>query len=1638
MAQYGQDQYDYDQRQGGGRGPSLTIDVSASNRARGQQRGIDPRDRQAQQQHDYELAQQEAHMIMEGNESPDSGDEVAEALRIRNGEEDLMMDDEEGQLHSQQYHQHHHDDGMEHDEHDDIDDSGSFSDSLSSSPSIPDEDIDFTLVYALHTFLATVDGQASVVKGDKLLLLDDSNSYWWLVRVLKTQAVGYIPAENIETPWERLARLNKHRNVDLTTATQQDVITGPLSTVAQTRFETRIPPSRQPHPHQSQHPSAKGTIASPSHKDHPRNISPDPERPERSGSSKAKTVIFTAPTYYEHSANGEETDEDEYDDEMEGEEGEMQGHQDFDDDGEESEFSDDNLTEDADGTEVVGGRQIHQTNLHEEIQGQVGMVQDEGADGGDEDDSRDVSWEQEQAMRQQQEQQAAAEARWQQEQQQAALAPQSQDVRSTSPQQLEHRALSPQQQESLYQQQQQERYEQQQAQLAAQQRPAGPGQHLAPPAGAGASVARRPSDGSIKGREINENDFQPDAPTKKLTATPPIVRDPTFDINDPFGEKAAGRASSPQRVRGVEVVDPTDPRYTRLVAGGKRPLEEAQTNVEHQRPSSEYDRQADTSLNSMETASSYISGQSTISGGAPSSDDGHRTSTPGSVAAAGGKKLRKTGRESIDGEGEKKRKSGGILGLFRKKDKKKKEGEAEARSSEESGRVGSPTGRRSGGDSASEMSEPRTSGEMRQPDRRRESQTAESMFSTDAALRQQQVEAKQALYHQYGVQRAPGDVSNTMTPRGDTRQQNLSPATGGLPSPSLQAPQRMRPGSLIGSPSIPGLDVPLLSVLRVFAGDHVEAEATFKTVLLNRSTTASDLVKQSMQRFRLAGHEDRDEYYLTIKELGGEERALDNDQKPLEIFESLVEQAESGFNIPSVKRSSVGSINSIASNLSLNPAITRLGMNDWSDDSAVKFYLNRRPADLDASRAGSDIESISTATGVAPAPVLGASDPSAATTNATAPAYRFAVRILIHPSDLPENVVFDPQSNAIIPKAVLVERQQRHALPEDTDPISPHARDKIIFFPRNVNVSEVIEAGLDRFGIVDGVVDGGDEVEDRVSRRRSVSRVKYGLAVERDGHETLLHAAGKLLDSYSAPPIFKPYDRTSKEFRRRSVDATLILGAPQDIQPSDPVFIIRRAAYRGPATRAAGPIPTTIDELEERQQSEGAQTEPVENKRASQTSTYGASAEDLEILARATSPQATRQEIIAAQRAVSRANQRALLSAQKNQEQGVDISIPDRGVIRSTRDAGDDKVRYSFINQEGEEVDISKIVENEWSTETLAEPASSTTPRSVSQASRYTSTTTDADSFRTARENNSADEAGNTSQGLESDEEEERLAVAALRETNVDIDSSKSTSGPSSTALKKTASSEGEDVLQDALGPRMVSSPLFNESLQDRLDRVLAKVKEDKALGRRPGSRPRSFQLREFGVAGTSSSGRLSPASLGRRSPDGGRDSPSIDQLIGGRSQPGGSPLSASAASRQGHGKKASLASMTSTRSSNTDQPSTPITAGSNANSTFTPISSTESRMSNHPPPPPTIAYRDDFGLETLVTIVDAESNPRRRPAVERDAGMEALFGRSLRDLDVHPDVKEWYAAPSKTLDDLDTRLDRLLAQFSSSAGVVH
>ncbi|KAJ3255972.1 hypothetical protein HK103_005779 [Boothiomyces macroporosus] len=89
-------------------------------------------------------------------------------------------------------------------------------------PVLSEKEIDYSMVYALYTFIASMDGQITVEKGQMLELLDDSNSYWWAVKNVSNGEIGYIPAENIETPQEKLARFNKSRNIDNTQAKDQD------------------------------------------------------------------------------------------------------------------------------------------------------------------------------------------------------------------------------------------------------------------------------------------------------------------------------------------------------------------------------------------------------------------------------------------------------------------------------------------------------------------------------------------------------------------------------------------------------------------------------------------------------------------------------------------------------------------------------------------------------------------------------------------------------------------------------------------------------------------------------------------------------------------------------------------------------------------------------------------------------------------------------------------------------------------------------------------------------------------------------------------------------------------------------------------------------------------------------------------------------------------------------------------------------------------------------------------------------------------------------------------------------------------------------------------------------------------------
>ena len=364
---------------------------------------------------------------------------------------------------------------------------------------------------------------------------------------------------------------------------------------------------------------------------------------------------------------------------------------------------------------------------------------------------------------------------------------------------------------------------------------------------------------------------------------------------------------------------------------------------------------------------------------------------------------------------------------------------------------------------------------------------------------------QQKLFHEY-LTRSPssppeasyGLASAPLMPYS----QSLSSSASSTNNLSPTAP-RPRPGSLILAPSTTdgqGVGVPDLSVVRIFAGKHVQTEATFKTVLLNSSTTSSDLVKQSLQRFRLPAGEDASQYYLSMKQVEGSFAILRPEEKPLGVFESLVEAA---MELPRVKRSSVGSISSVSSNLSMHPAIRKLAMNDFTDDSAVKFYLNRRLREGETeSLDGLGEEDV---TLIAEGPIteeprsqyLTATPLSPAQERFSSPGHRFSMQLLIYPDDLPDDMAFDTQTEAIVFKNTVKDRPQSEV--STSSGVSLSYRRKVFTFPKNITVAEVIEIGLERFGIVEGVVDGGDEIEDKSLKRRSSSRVRYALHIEIGG-----------------------------------------------------------------------------------------------------------------------------------------------------------------------------------------------------------------------------------------------------------------------------------------------------------------------------------------------------------------------------------------------------------------------------------------------------------------------------------------------------------------------------------------------------------
>jgi hypothetical protein len=179
--------------------------------------------------------------------------------------------------------------------------------------------------------------------------------------------------------------------------------------------------------------------------------------------------------------------------------------------------------------------------------------------------------------------------------------------------------------------------------------------------------------------------------------------------------------------------------------------------------------------------------------------------------------------------------------------------------------------------------------------------------------------------------------------------------------------------------------------------------------------------------------------------------------------------------------------------------------------------------------------------------------------------------------------------------------------------------------------------------------------------------------------ERELIPSSKVIDAFPRPPSYRPADRRLSDSKRRSLDSMLLLGGPDDVASEDPVFTLRRAVtYRTSSSRRR--ISAPLDEI------------ALQHLHRESMSGSSVTSEDSDVKQRHMS----KQELITAQRAVWRANQRAILSAQANSQRGVDLLLPNNAVLRSSRYDTDDRMRYSYVVEGGETYDISDIVEEEW------------------------------------------------------------------------------------------------------------------------------------------------------------------------------------------------------------------------------------------------------------------------------------------------------------------------------------------------------
>ena len=477
------------------------------------------------------------------------------------------------------------------------------------------------------------------------------------------------------------------------------------------------------------------------------------------------------------------------------------------------------------------------------------------------------------------------------------------------------------------------------------------------------------------------------------------------------------------------------------------------------------------------------------------------------------------------------------------------------------------------------------------------------------------------------------------------------------------------------------------------------------------------------------------------------------------------------------------------------------------------------------------------------------------------------------------------------------------------------------------------------------------------------------------GAERILAPSSKIIEAYHTAPTLQPMERSTPEQRRRSRDMSQNTGSASDILPSDPIFMLRRVGQRHPGGRFVDDPPR--------------QTVPPRTQRSQHRPTAPPAVEST------TRPSLSPQEIIAAQRAASRANQKALISAQSNTAQGVDVILPDRGTFRSSRlmEGNGEVVRYSYIDGDGETYDISELLEEEW-----GKDGSKASPN-VPQAPALLRQTTDQSSYATA---------------------------PSTPEPTAEMN------GP---PLDSIPPSTSQDILRGVV-QRAAGQP---DRLEEKLHRVISKVKSGNPKPNTAIDEPSSGRSTPQAPPERASSLASGIRSLSPLSED--RSADTTPRASDSRSTSRQADYQVTAASVNRiisrHRQQPSIASIMSDLSVPNGQEedtrtSTPLTASSSTHPTppFSGAVFTRAVNSVSPTPRAPVVYKDDFGIKAMMAVIEARAREDRKPPsakIECDEVQRMFYGEKVDGETLHPEIKPCFLPLQARMDAFDLEIDQLL-----------